>query len=312
MTAPVPSDVAIVGRGFAGLAAALQLGRARRRVAVLDTGRPRNAASPAAHGVPGWDGRAPGEILAAIRRDLAAYPAVSLHDRAVTGLSGKPDAFRLATGEGVVAARRVILACGVSDRLPDVPGLAEGWGLWALHCPYCHGYEVRDRLLAVLGRGPLALHVARMLRTDWSRDVTLILHEGDLGSEAEAEAAEIGLRLRRARLARAQPDGPGVALALADGSTLAAAALFLHTDTAFAAPFVTGLGLATEQGPTGPYLRTGPFGQTSRPGVFAAGDVLRAAGSVTPALTDGAVAGVACHQSLIWPDRFPALPESPP
>jgi thioredoxin reductase len=300
-------DVAIVGGSFAGLTAALQLGRASRTVAVFDTGRPRNAASPAAHGVPGWDGQSPLDILAAIRADAAAYPTVRFHDQAVTGLSGELDAFRLTTEHGEVTARRVILACGVADLLPDIPGLAEGWGKWVLHCPYCHGYEVKGQPLSILGRGPMALHMARMLRSDWSSDVTVIAHEGDLGPEADAEAAALGVRIIRQQLARAEPGGGGASLVLADGRSLHTAGLFLHPDTGFAAPFVSGLGLATLQGPTGPYLQVGAFNVTSRAGIFAAGDICRPAGIVTPALADGAITGTAAHQSLLWPERFPPL-----
>jgi thioredoxin reductase len=306
----VTFDVAIVGGSFAGLTAALQLGRASRTVAVFDTGRPRNAASPAAHGVPGWDGRAPGEILAAIRKDAAAYPTITFRDQAVTGLTGEPDAFRLTTATGAVTARRVILACGIADRLPDIPGLAEGWGIWALHCPYCHGYEVKGLPLAILGRGPMALHMARMLRSDWSDDVTLIAHEGDLGPDADTEAAALGVPILRSPLVLAETLAEGARLTLADGSSLHTAGMFLHADTEFAAPFVAGLGLATAQGPTGPYLKVGAFNVTNRAGLFAAGDITRPAGIVTPALADGAVTGTATHQSLLWPERFPPLQET--
>jgi thioredoxin reductase len=305
-------DVAIIGGSFAGLTAALQLGRASRSVVVYDTGWPRNAASPAAHGVPGWDGRAPRDILAAIRRDVAAYPTVTFHDHAVTGLSGEADAFRLTTAAGEWQARRVILACGMVDHLPAIPGLADGWGQWALHCPYCHGYEIRNRPLAILGRGPMALHMTRMLRTDWSDDVTLIAHEGDFGPDAEDEAEGLGVILRHSPLVRAEGEGDSARLTLADGTTFPTAGLFLHADAAFAAPFVAGLGLATLQGPTGPYLKTGPFNTTSRAGLFAAGDIIRPAGIVTPALADGAITGTAAHQSLLWPDRFPPISELEP
>ena len=277
-------DVAIIGGSFAGLTAALQLGRASRIIAVFDTGRPRNTASSAAHGVPGWDGRSPGDILAAIRRDVSAYPTVSFHDHAVSGLAGTADAFRLSTAVGDWQARRVILACGMTDHLPAIPGLAEGWGRWALHCPYCHGYEIRNRPLSILGRGPMALDMAKMLRTDWSDNVTLIAHEGDLGADAGAEAESLGVVLNRSPLIRAVSDGDGAKLTLADGTTIAKAGLFLHADTAFAAPVVADLGLATLQGPTGPYLKTGPFNVTSRAGIFAAGDIIRPAGIVTPDL----------------------------
>jgi thioredoxin reductase len=300
-------DVAIVGGSFAGLTAALQLGRASRQVAVFDTGSPRNAASPAAHGVPGWDGRAPGDILAAIRKDVSAYPTVRFHDQAVMGLTGGVDAFQLSTAMGDVTARRVILACGIADRLPDIPGLATGWGKWALHCPYCHGYEVKGQPLAILGRGPMALHMAKMLRSDWSDDVTLIAHEGEFGPEADAGA--LGVRLLRSPLARAETVADGARLVLADGTVLQTAGLFLHADTDFAAPFVAALGLATAQGPTGPYLKVGGFNITSRAGIFAAGDITRPAGILTPALSDGVVTGTASHQSLLWPERFPRFQE---
>ena len=305
-------DVAIIGGSFAGLTAALQLGRTSRRVAVFDTGRPRNAASAAAHGVPGWDGRAPGEILAAIRRDLAAYPTVSVHEAAVTGLDGKIDAFALTTATGAIIARRVIIACGMTDTLPAIPGLAEGWGKWALHCPYCHGYEVKGRPLSILGRGQMALMMARMLRTDWSADVTVIAHDGDWPPNTEADAAAFGVTLRWSPLVHAAPEGDGAQLTLADGSDLFTAGLFLHGETRFAAPFVAGLGLATLQGPTGPYLVTSDFKVTSRAGIFAAGDITRPAGVVTPALADGVIAGTAAHQSLLWPERFPPITESRP
>jgi thioredoxin reductase len=304
-------DVAIVGGSFAGLTAALQLGRASRTVTVFDTGRPRNAASPAVHGVPGWDGRPPFEILAAIRKDAAAYPTVSFADHAVTGLSGEADAFRLTTAGGEVTARRVILACGVTDRLPDIQGLAEGWGKWALHCPYCHGYEVKGRPLAILGKGPMALHMARMLRTDWSADVTLIAQD-DLGPDAEDEARALDVTLRRSPLVQAVAEGDGARLTLADGSDLFTAGLFLHGETSFAAPFVADLGLVTRPGPTGPYLATTDFRMTSRAGLLAAGDITRPAGVVTPALADGVIAGTAAHQSLLFPDRFPPFTESSP
>jgi thioredoxin reductase len=305
----VTCDVAIVGGSFAGLTAALQLGRASRTVTVFDTGRPRNASAPAAHGVPGWDGRPPRDIIAAIRRDAAAYPTVTFADQAVTGLSGAADAFRVTTATETITARRVILACGLADRLPDIPGLAAGWGTWALHCPYCHGYEVKGRPLSILGRGPMALHMARMLRTDWSGDVTLIAHDGDLGPDAEALAQTLGVTLRRSPLVRAIAEGDGARLMLADGSDLFTAGLFLHGETSFAAPFVADLGLATLSGPTGPYLATTDFRVTSRAGILAAGDITRPAGVVTPALADGVIAGTAAHQSLLFPERFPPVPE---
>lgn len=306
-------DVAIVGGSFAGLTAALQLGRASRSVVVIDAGRPRNARSPAAHGVPGWDGRSPEDILSAIRADVSAYPTVQLRQGSVTAIAGDADTgFALATAEvEELLARRVILAFGMTDRLPAIPGLTEGWGRWVLHCPYCHGYEVRGRPLAVIARDASALHVARMLRTDWSDDVTLLPHEADLDADALAEAHATGVGVEPRMILAARPEADGVTLDLAGGGRLDAAAVFVMPRAVFASPLAEALGLATDPGHGGPYLRTGPFGQTSRPGIFAAGDILRPAPAITPALADGVMAGTACHQSLIWPDRFPPAMEHP-
>ena len=315
MTLTDTVDVAIIGGSFAGLSAALQLGRASRTALVIDAGTPRNAVSAAAYGVPGWDGMPPGTILDAIRADALAYPTISLHQGRADMVTTLPDgsfAVTLADGQST-RARRLILAYGMVDHLPAIPGLAEGWGRFALHCPYCHGYEVKGLPLAVLARNAMALHMARMLRADWSADVTLCLQDAkDIEPAHLEEARQHGIKVEARRVASLRPEGAGAVLTLEDGPEATFAALFVASDTSFASDIGTDLGCQTAPGFAGPFLRVGPQGQTTVAGVFAAGDVSRPAPLVTAALADGVLAGVSAHQSLHWPERFLSLEKVSP
>jgi len=293
-------DVAIVGGSFAGLTAALQLGRASRRTVVLDAGAPRNRFSPAAHGVPGWDGTPPGEILDRFRADLAVYPSVHVQSAHVAGVSGSLDAFTLdCDDDEPITCRRIILAHGVDDVLPDVAGLAEGWGRTVLHCPYCHGYEVRGRRLAVLATHPMSAHQAHLLRADWSDNVTFLtsgLEDVDASALAGADIAVDGRDLVAVR-----SEGDGLVLCFADGDTTDVAALFLSPRASIAGTPAAQLGCTFAEGPMGPFVQVGDMGQTSVPGVFAAGDLARPMPNVNLAVADGTVAGASCHQSLVFP-----------
>lgn len=177
-----------------------------------------------------------------------------------------------------------------------------------LNCPYCHGYEVKGQPLAVLARNAMALHMARLLRADWSDDVTLCV-QGAVGFEQEhlddAQRQDIKVETRQVVSVSAQ--GEGVILTFDQGTETSVAALFVASDASFGGSLGTDLGCQTVPGFTGPYLRTGPQGQTTIPGVFAAGDIIRPVALVTAALADGVLAGTSAHQSLIWPERFPPL-----
>ncbi|KGF67696.1 pyridine nucleotide-disulfide oxidoreductase [Hoeflea sp. BAL378] len=296
-------DVAIIGGSFAGLTAALQLGRASRSVVVIDAGAPRNRTSPGAHGVAGWDGVPPAEILARFRADLEPYPTVSLRTSAVTGVSGSLDGFRLMLDDhGHIEARRIILAHGVRDILPDIPGLAAAWGRRVLHCPYCHGYEVKGGSLVVLASHPMSAHQALMLRADWSERVTL-LTAGMEGFDREA-LEQAGVRVDRRGLEAVKEVGDGIDLQLGGGAIERHAALFLGPKTSLAQTPAGQLGVTLAEGPMGPFVRVGPMAQTSLAGVFAAGDVARPAPNINFALADGAQAGTACHASLLFPGFF--------
>lgn len=298
------TDVAVIGGSFAGLAAALQLGRASRTVTVIDAGAPRNRMSPAAHGVPGWDGARPADILDRIRKDALAYPTVTAIRDTVTAARRDVDGFHLdlATGSSV-GARRVVLAHGVRDMLPDIPGAAEAWGRSLLHCPYCHGFELRARPLAVLGVHPMSGHQAAMLRADWSESVTLLTGLGIAMQDAVIEGVAIDPR----PVAALRVLDDGLSVAFTDGTASQFAGIFTAPRVSLSDSPAEMLGCATAEGPLGPYVRVGPMGQTSVRGVFAAGDCAAPAHSVPPALGAGALAGAGCHQSLLFPDAFPPI-----
>jgi thioredoxin reductase len=196
-------------------------------------------------------------------------------------------------------ARRLILATGVVDELPDLPGLAERWGVTVLHCPYCHGYEVADGRLGVLATSEASMHKALLL-PDWSADVTLFT-DGMFSPDAEQRAALAarGIRLETRAVEALVGDAPALAGArLRDGGLVALDALFVTSRTRMATPLAERLGCAFDEGPFGPIVRTDARKETSVPGVFCAGDAARTPHSATWAAADGATAGISAHQSL--------------
>lgn len=296
-------DVIVVGGSFAGLSAALQLGRARRRVLVVDTGLPRNRFSHAAHGVLGHDGRAPAEILEAARAQLRAYATVEHRASEEAVRAREHDGlFEVTLASGHVArARRLVLATGIVDELPDMPGLRERWGVTVLHCPYCHGFEVADGRLGVLAMAAPNIHQALLL-PDWSAHVTLFT-DGTFAPDAEQRAAleARGVAIEPRPVEAIVGDLPALAgVRLRDGAVVALDALFTASRTRMASPLAEQLGCAFDDGPFGPVIRTDERRETTVPGVYAAGDAARVPHNVTWASADGVTAGIAAHQSLVF------------
>lgn len=292
-------DVIIIGGSFAGLAAATQLGRARRRVQVLDTGLPRNRFSPAAHGVLGQDGLAPGEILAKARAQLASYPTVSLLPAEVVALSGSLDDFRIQTrAHGTLSARRIILAHGITDTLPQIPGLSDCWGLSALHCPYCHGFEFGDRALGYIASPGFELMAARLYR-DWSSDLVMFSNGLTVDDETRAAVVALGAHIVEAPvLSVRHQQGHLTHVVTADGD-MARDAIFVAPRTGPSADLHVGLGCALEAGFSGPFLKVDERQETSVRGVYAAGDLARPMHNVTFAMAGGVMAGSMAHHSLL-------------
>lgn len=295
-------DAVIVGGSFAGLAAAMQLARARRRVVVVDAGRPRNRFAPTSHGFLGQDGRAPAAILETARAQLLAYPTVELRADEVTHAGGEFDAFILALSSGdTLQARRLVLATGVVDELPQIPGLPERWGMTVLHCPYCHGYEVGDRRLGVLATSDLSVHQA-MLLPDWSADVTLFTNGAAAPDPAQREAlASRGVRIDDRVVEALEGEAPALAgVRVRGGELVPLDALFTGSRVHMASPLAAQLGCAFDDGPAGSVIQTDLLKETSVPGVFAAGDAARIFANASLAVADGVIAGTAAHRSLVF------------
>lgn len=297
-------DAIIIGGGFAGLSAAMQLGRARRRITILDTGQPRNRFSPNSHGFLAQDGRPGTEILAEARRQLAAYETVTFREASAARLEGESGAFSVLTGDGDrLAARRVLLATGFEDQLPAIPGLAERWGKTVLHCPYCHGYEVGGGAIGVLASTAEAARFAALV-ADWG-DVTLFTNgvpEPD--EETLAVLARRDVRLRPGRVT-AVTDGPDGMLSVETGPGIPTLvkALFVTPQAHVRSSIPHDRGLALKDTPIGRILDTDETGQTSLPGLYAAGDIALGPANISLAAASGVKTGVFLHHSLIWPSH---------
>ncbi|KAA0113250.1 NAD(P)/FAD-dependent oxidoreductase [Methylobacterium sp. P1-11] len=296
----MPFDAIVVGGSFAGLSAATYIARGRRSVCVIDTGSPRNRFAAASHGFFGQDGSDPRAMIAQARAQLATYPQVTfVAGEATDACVGEDFTVTLATGETLHAAR-LVLAHGISDVLPDLPGLAQRWGKSVLHCPYCHGYEFAERKLGVLAVSPLSAHQA-LLIAEWG-PTTLYLDGGAMPDEATcARLVQRGIEIEPAALAALS--GPGETLSgahLTDGRTVAIDALYLAPRSRLNGPLAERLGCVLDEGPFGPVIRTDAAKLTTVVGVYAAGDIARAPHSVSWAVADGVTAGVSVHQSLAF------------
>jgi thioredoxin reductase len=265
-------DVVVVGGGSAGLSAALVLGRARRNVLVIDAGQPRNAPSHEAHSFFTRDGTPPGELLAIGRQQLQPYDTVRLHNSAVTDVRAAGQGFRVFDANGgAVETRKLLFAYGVKDELPDIPGLPQLWGKSVIHCPYCHGWEVKDQPLAVYGRGEPVLEFVKLLR-GWSRDL-VVCSDGpaELSDAQRSDLGRFGVSVQEERIVSLQARGETLeAVVFADGSELRRRALFMRPRQQPAADLAARLGCQhTEQN----LVAVDEWGQTSVAGVFAAGDL---------------------------------------
>ncbi|WP_432240957.1 FAD-dependent oxidoreductase [Herbaspirillum robiniae] len=293
-------DVIVVGASFAGASAAMQLVRARRQVLMIDAGQPRNRFSHASHGFLGQDGTPPHEIMAIAVEQLMAYPSFELVVAHAEHAAADEQGVSVTLEDGRrLRARRLILATGVRDELPPIPGLQERWGQTAIHCPYCHGYEVRDRKLGVIATSPLSAHQGIML-PDWGP--TTYFTQGQFEPE-EAELRQMqkrGVAIERTPVVAVIGTAPEIdAVQLADGRALEIGAVFVGPRVHMASPLAMQLGCAFEQGPIGPYIRTDDMRQTSVPNVFAAGDAAMVFSNGTMASASGVMAGVSAHRSLV-------------
>ncbi|MEV0694910.1 NAD(P)/FAD-dependent oxidoreductase [Streptomyces sp. NPDC050388] len=295
-------DVVVVGGGAAGLSAALVLGRARLRTLVVDAGEPRNAPSAHMQGYLSRDGIPPADFLALGREEISRYGVELRRDR-VTDVTEEEEHFTVVLDAGrTVRARRLVVATGLKDELPAVPGVAERFGRDVLHCPFCHGWEVRDEPFGVLASSATSVHQALMV-SQWSKDVTFFLHR-----VAEAELSDQDLR----RLAAAGVDVvPGevaelvveddrlTGVRLADGSVHARSVLFVGPRPVPRTSLLERLGAELDETPFGAYPVVDPTGLTSVPGVWAAGNAIGFSEQVVHAASGGYRAAAAIVGDLL-------------
>jgi thioredoxin reductase len=295
-------DVVIVGAGPAGLSAALILGRCRRAVLICDTGHPRNAASRALHGYLTRDGVPPSELLALGRRELEQYDTVELRDVGASDAVCTEDGrFKVTFDDGaVVFSRKLLIATGVCDNLPEIDGINELYGRSVFHCPYCDGWELRDQPIAIYGKGSRGAGLSLEL-TAWSRDLVLCT---DGPSEIETDDRDRlernGIVVREERvLALEGRDGMLERITFASGPPLARKALFFTTGQFQRSALAIGLGCEFNEKGT---VRTGKYESTHLPGLFVAGDASRAVQWVIVAAAEGAEAAFAINTDLIKED----------
>jgi thioredoxin reductase len=293
-------DVAIVGGGAAGSSAALVLGRARRRIAVIDAGAPRNAPAAHMHGFLSRDGLPPDALLELGRQELAGYGVEIIHGSASGIAHEGPSGFRVELADGrSLSARRLLVATGLRDEIPDIPGLRERWARDVLHCPYCHGFEVRDRRLGVLGGSPAAVRYAQIVR-QWSDDLVYIAPAGSLAAAERQQLAARGIDIAEGFPQRVIVEGDRLRGIELDGDRI------VTCDAGFVPPrfvpnsdLLAGIGCDLVEG--GWPVADGD-GRTSVAGVWVAGNVADARAQVITAAGEGSAAAIAINADLVEED----------
>jgi thioredoxin reductase len=294
------TEIVVIGGGSAGLSAALTLARARRRVVVIDSGDPRNAPAPGAHGLLGLEGINPLALLQKGREEVTSYGGKIIHAR-VTEAHPADDAFRIVTDTaGELFASTVLIASGTRDQLPEIPGLRERWGRDVIHCPYCHGWEIRDQRIGVLATGPMSALQALMF-SQWSSEIRFFPQGLDYPPADLAKLAAGGIRIDRRVITGVGSSADRLdGVSLDDGSTVPLDALVVPTATRARVDGLDGLGLDVTETPMGTALTVDPAGHTNVAGVWAAGNVVNPATQVSEAAANGARVAMTMNTELIF------------
>lgn len=294
-------DVIIIGGSYAGLSAALVLGRSLRRVLVIDAGQPANRQTPHAHNFLTRDGETPAQLSAIAREQVSQYPTVQFWADKVTAAGQAETGFSVTTQDGIVfQARKLLLATGVADIMPDLPGFAECWGRSVLHCPYCHGYEVHGEPLGILANGEVGYEMATLIQ-HWSNQLTLFTNGPSMLTDGQQQTiAQLNISVVEKPITAIEHEaGMLTALLMVDGSRAQPRAIFSrvpfrqHTDIA------AELGCSlTENG----LIEATEFGETNVPGVLVAGDATTLMRQVACAVSGGVKAGAWINRELITDD----------
>ena len=316
---PLPEslvDVAVLGGGAAGLSGALMLARSRRSVVVIDSGTPRNAPAEGVRALLGNEGTPPGEYLARGRAEVRQYggSVVAGEIAAARAAAASADGdlrFTVVLADGrTLTARRLLIATGTRDQLPEIPGLARHWGRGLVHCPFCHGWEVRDQAIGVLATGPMSAHQALMFRT-LSEDLTVFTRGIELDADARERFEALGIAVVESPVQEvvAGEDGAVAGVRLAGGELVPRSVLTVGTVTTPRLDGLEDLGLPIEEMPAGmgEKLTTGNAGATEVPGVWAAGNVADPSAQVGASAAGGALAGAHIHGMLVTADADAAV-----
>jgi len=303
-------DVVVIGGGAAGLSGALMLARARRSVVVVDAGTPRNAPAAGVHGLLGRDGTPPAGLLDRGRAEVRSYGGEIVRGEVETvERDGDRFAVRVAGG-GTLRARRLLVTTGLVDELPDVPGLRERWGRDVVHCPYCHGWEVRDRAIGVLATGPMSVHQALLFR-QWSADVTLFTHRAPAPDPEQAERlAARGIAVVTGEVAALEVAGDRLTgVRLADGTVIAREVVAVAPRMVARAGLLESLGLRAVEHPSGAgeHVPADPTGRTEVAGVWVAGNVTDLSAQVGTAAAAAAFAAAQINLDLVTEETDAAV-----
>ncbi|WP_416307727.1 NAD(P)/FAD-dependent oxidoreductase [Neptunicella sp. SCSIO 80796] len=293
-------DVIIIGGSFAGLSAAMQLVRGQRTVTVVDAGQPRNRFAAQSHGFFGLDGVSPRRIRQQSYDQLRFYPTATIVEAGVNQVDKTDRGFVVYLDNGnTLQSRKIILATGLRDEIPDIPGLRERWGKTVVHCPYCHGYELRNQPLGVIATSELSVHQAGMI-PDWGPTHYFTQGQFEPDQEHLAFLLKRGVTIEPTPVIEVLGDAPEIdAVRLSDGREITLGGLFVGPKTHMASPLAEQLGCEFEDAPLGKVLKTDAFKQTSVEGVFAAGDIANPMQNATLASASGVLAGVGAHQALM-------------
>ena len=309
------TDVVIVGGGPAGLSAALSLGRARRRVIVVDAGKPRNMTAAHMHGVLGHDGLSPLRLLELGRKEIAGYGVRLIHDEVV---AARTDGARLEvdTAKGTIRTRRLLVATGLDDELPDIPGLREQWGRGVVVCPYCDGWEHRAEVIGIVATSPRSVEQAQLLR-QWSDRI--IYFPNVIGDPAADELDALlrrGISIEPGSVTGLSIEDDRVTGVELDGRVAPVGVVFTGPTLRPRDALLRSLGAATTDGPNGPWVEIDDDGRTSVPGVWAVGNVVDARANVSVSLGLGSLVAGAVNADLVGDDIADTVrtqrPERPP
>lgn len=306
----IETEIVVIGGGAAGLSAALTLARARRAVIVIDSGEPRNAPALGAHGLLGQEGISPFELLREGREEVTSYGGQVITGQ-VTDARAEGDGFRVRTDTGHnVTARTVLLATGTRDNLPDIPGLAERWGKDVIHCPYCHGWEVRDQRIGVLATGPMSALQALMF-SQWSSDVRFFPQGLEYSTADLTKLSATGIRIDARTITGVDTHDDRLAgVHLEDGATITLDALVVPTSTTARLDGLEGLGVDVSESPAGTAVTVDAAGHTSVPGVWSAGNLTQPATQVIEAAADGTRVARNINTELIFQGADRAVTET--